>query len=99
MEPRTCRVTLLDIEGIAHTVEVTAGTLYEAVAMGITALRADGWTGELVQREIVVSVQNVAVEHRVRMNEFYQWVERSIGSPAEKTRRRRVKEILGLQAS
>ena len=40
MEPRSCRVTLLDIEGIAHTVEVTAGTLYEAVAMGITALRA-----------------------------------------------------------
>jgi hypothetical protein len=97
MEPRACRVTITDIQGVAHTVEVTAGTLFEAVAMGITALRADGWTGDLAQRDVVVSVQSVAVEHRVKMNEFYQWVERSIGSPAEKTRRRRVKEILGLQ--
>lgn len=39
MQVRSCRVTIRDIEGIAHTVEVTASTLYEAVAQALAALR------------------------------------------------------------
>ena len=31
MQVRSCRVTIRDIDGIAHTVEVTASTVYEAV--------------------------------------------------------------------
>jgi hypothetical protein len=34
---RSCRVTITDLEGISHTVEVTAETLYEAVALGLVA--------------------------------------------------------------
>ena len=33
MEVKSCRVTISDMEGVAHTVEVTAATLYEAVAL------------------------------------------------------------------
>lgn len=96
MELKTCRVTVSDLQGVAHTVEVVAGTLYEAVALGLAALRANDWADELVRREVTVSVQNISVEHTVQVNEFYQWIERRGGSPAEVTRRRRVKEILGL---
>ena len=31
MEIKSCRVTVRDMEGVAHTVEVTASTLYEPV--------------------------------------------------------------------
>ena len=31
MELKSCRVTVLDMDGVAHTVEVTASTLYEPV--------------------------------------------------------------------
>jgi hypothetical protein len=34
MSPRSCRVTLRDTEGIEHTAEVTAESLYEAVVLG-----------------------------------------------------------------
>jgi hypothetical protein len=32
MPVRSCRVTIKDMDGVKHTVEVTAETLYEAVA-------------------------------------------------------------------
>ena len=98
MEVKSCKVTIPDSEGVTHTVNVTAATLYEAVALGLAALRSHDWAAELVQGQIIVTVESVAVEHAVRINEFYQWIERHGGSPAEKTRRRRVKEILGLAA-
>lgn len=97
MELRACRVTISDLAGVEHTAEVTAGTLYEAVALGLAALRLDAWAEELARGNVKVSVRSVEVEHTVRIAEFYQWIERSGGSPAEKSRRRRVKEILALE--
>jgi hypothetical protein len=38
MSVRSCRVTIQDMDGVSHTVEVTAATLYEAVAQGLAAL-------------------------------------------------------------
>ena len=96
MELRACRVTVADTSGGNHSVEVTAGTLYEAVALGLAALRSDSWADELVHGDVRVSVRSVEAEHTVKIAEFYQWIERSGGSPAEKSRRRRIKEILGI---
>ena len=95
-ELRTCRVAVPDLNGVRHTAELTAGTLYEAVALALAAMRADHWAAELVRGDVTVSVQNIAIEHKVRITEFYQWLERPGKSPAEKIRRRRVKEILGM---
>ena len=33
----------MDLDGVAHTVEVTASTLYEAVAQGLVAIRGREW--------------------------------------------------------
>jgi hypothetical protein len=43
MEVKSCRVAISDMEGIAHTVEVTAATLYEAVALGLKQLQGNEW--------------------------------------------------------
>jgi hypothetical protein len=43
MPVRSCRVTIKDMDGVKHTVEVTAETLYEAVALGLVALRGNDW--------------------------------------------------------
>ena len=39
MAARTCRVTITDLEGVSHTADVTATTLYEAIALGLVGLR------------------------------------------------------------
>lgn len=43
MGVRSCRVTIQDIDGVSHTVDVTAATLYEAVAQGLAAIRGNEW--------------------------------------------------------
>jgi hypothetical protein len=35
------------MEGVKHSVEVTASTLYEAVALGLVEIRGQGWTAEI----------------------------------------------------
>jgi hypothetical protein len=45
---------------------------------------------------VCVSVRSVPVEHRMRMAEFKKWLERKGGSPADMTRRRKVREILDM---
>jgi hypothetical protein len=46
---RTCKVSVTDIQDVEHSVEVTAATLYEAVATALAALQQDNWVGEIGQ--------------------------------------------------
>ena len=50
MELKSCRVTVLDMDGVAHTVEVTASTLYEAVALGLKQIRGNEWVVGMPRR-------------------------------------------------
>jgi hypothetical protein len=93
---RTCRVTCRDIEGIEHTVEVSADSLYEAVARGLAALRDADWAGDLGrgQTTITVVVKQPEVEHKVRMRDFEAWLESNGRSPAEMALKSRLRELL-----
>ena len=98
---RSCKVTIKDLEGVDHTVDVNAATLYEAVALGIAAIRSDEWVTEIAQglNTVKVRVMNVAVEHEVRLKDFTSWLDRNGGSPREMLDRQRIKSILGMRSS
>jgi hypothetical protein len=100
MEIRSCRITIADMDGVAHTVEVTAATLFEAVALGLKQLQGNEWVAGIGRPmdTVTVSVKSIPVEHRVRIGEFTKWLERTGTSPAEVMRKRKVREILGLPA-
>lgn len=100
MSIRTCKVTVRDLEGIDHTVDVTAETLFEAVALGMSAIRTDQWTTDLPQglNTVQVQVTNVPVKHEVRMRDFLAWLERTSGSPRELSYRKRIRTILGMKS-
>jgi hypothetical protein len=72
MPVRSFRVTIEDMDGVEHTVEVTASTIYEAVALGIAVIRGDEGVMGIAQGPNPVKVRavNVAVEHKVRMKDF-----------------------------
>ena len=97
MPVRSCRVTIRDMDGVDHTVQVTAATLYEAVALGLKSLAGEEWVSGIAQGLNVarVSVTNIPVEHTVKLQDFNNWLQREGTSPREKTERRRIKEILG----
>jgi hypothetical protein len=82
---RTCMVSVSDLDGIEHTVEVTAATLYEAVAAALAAFREDEWVGQIGNglTTVNVSVQQPVVEHHVRVQDFLAWLRKKGGSPAE----------------
>jgi hypothetical protein len=45
----SCRVTIEDLNGVSHTVDVSAATLYEAVAQGLAAIRGNEWVAGIAQ--------------------------------------------------
>ena len=44
MAVRTCRVSCWDPQGVEHTAQVTAQSLYEAVAQALRVFREDRWS-------------------------------------------------------
>ena len=100
MSVRSCRVTIRDMEGVAHTVEVTAATLYEAVALGLAAIRGNDWVAGIAQGNVIkVSVADVRVEHEVNLVNFSKWLDRTGVSPREVSDRKRIRSILGIPVS
>ena len=101
MPIRSCRVAIQDMDGVTHTVEVTAATLYEAVARGLAAIRGNEWVAGIAQglNVVKVSVADVRVEHEVKLMEFTKWLERGGGSPRETCDRHRIRSILEMPTS
>lgn len=74
-----CRVTLTDIEGGSHIVEVKASSLFEAIARALKlkggSIATDGF------RPIKVLVFEPKKEHEVRLKDFMAWLDRQGRSP------------------
>jgi hypothetical protein len=98
---RSCRVTIQDLDGVSHTVEVTAATLYEAVARGLAALRGNEWVAGIAQgaSTVKVSVAEVRVEHEVKFADFMIWLDRPPRSPRDLSARHEIRSILGMPTS
>jgi hypothetical protein len=98
---RTCKVSVRDIGNVEHSVDVTAETLYEAVASALATLQQDNWVGELPHglNTVSVQVQQPEVKHEVKMQDFLSWLGRKGGSPAEMMLWERVAKLLGREAT
>jgi hypothetical protein len=52
----SCGITIQDLDGVSHTVEVTAATLYEALSRGLSLIRRGEWVAGIAQGLNVVKV-------------------------------------------
>ena len=97
MALRTCTVAVKDLRDIEHSIEVSAETLYEAIATALAALQQDSWVGEIGQgfTTVTVIVQQPPVKHEVKMNDFVSWLRRQGRSPAEVLLKQKLEKILG----
>ena len=96
MAVRTCRVTCTDPHGVEHTIQVSAQTLYEAVAQALHIFREDAWCEDLWQSagSLVVKISQPAVEHRVRIKDFTNWLDSAGKTPAEMALKNRLRDII-----
>jgi uncharacterized protein (UPF0210 family) len=94
---RTCTVAIKDLRDVEHSIEVTAETLYEAIATALAALQQDNWVGEIGSGFAMVSVlvQQPPVKHEVKMKDFVSWLGRQGRSPADVMLKQKLEKILG----
>jgi hypothetical protein len=73
---KACTVVIHDLNEIAHTLDVTAATLYEAVAQALAVARGHDWVGEIGTglTTVTVKVRNPEVTHIVKIEDFENWL-------------------------
>ena len=98
MSARSCRVTIKDFDGVEHTVQVTAETLYEAVARALKAMQGKEWIAGIPEglNPVRVCVTDIPIEYTVTMKDFARWLNSAGVSPKDQMSRYRVKEMLGM---
>jgi hypothetical protein len=95
---RTCTVSCKDLQDVRHTVEVTAESLYEAVAKALKILHDNDWVVEIGtgMTLVTVVVREPTVMHEVLMKDFERWLKRNGRTPAETASRSALRRQLGL---
>ena len=95
MNLRTCKVSCFDATGAEHAVEVTARSLFEAVARGLHVLRQNDWVDTIYQNStITIAVKEPEVEHKVRIRDFESWLASNGKSPAEQALKSDLRALL-----
>jgi hypothetical protein len=91
-----CRVSYVNAEGI-HSVEVTADTLFEAVAQAVVEFKDDKTVSQPPgpETEFTVTILRKPVEHFINLKKVQAWAQPSTrGGPAEVMKRERVRKML-----
>jgi hypothetical protein len=80
---RRCVVSVIDADGVSHSVEVQAATVFEAAAAALVAFRAEGWAAAALTPASVlrVSVPAPAVIHEVPLKALERWARAPSTSP------------------
>jgi hypothetical protein len=93
---KTCKVSCIDLQGVEHAAEVSAGSLYEAVAQALQVFRDNDWVEEIGrgQTRITVKVKHPEIEHTIRVQDLERWLESAPRSPAEMILKNRLRELL-----
>ena len=90
MAGRACRVRYKDLEGVIHTVDVIAESVYEASVLALSALSKHEWVenvGPGTKLEIQIIDPNVT--HALLVAQLQQWLNRPATSPAEMTKKKK----------
>ena len=98
MAPKACTVFVHDLNDTAHQLDVTAETLYEAVAQALAMARGHDWVGDIGRglTTVTVKVRNPEITHIVKIQDFENWLNRGCKSPADMVLKTRLRQMLGM---
>jgi hypothetical protein len=79
---KACTATVHDLNDTAHSLDVTAETLCEALALALATVRGHEWAGEIGRGLITatVKVRNPEVTHVVNVRDFENGLNRGCKS-------------------
>jgi hypothetical protein len=84
-QARKCVVSFLDAEGVKHSTEVAADSLYEAAALALQQFRHFEWSREAAfdAATLRIEVWEPSTVYQLKIRQFEQWLARSAGTPHE----------------
>jgi hypothetical protein len=92
---RSCTVSFTGPSGVRHSVEVMGESVYEAAALGLHALKGDGWVDVAAPgTTLQVQVREPATMHDISVAQLRRWCDGIAVSPDETLKKRRLKELL-----
>ena len=87
-------MTVTDIRGVRHSVDVVAESMFEAAVLGLATFRRDAWVDRPGPgTTLEIAVQEV-VTHTVNVRQVERWLNGATSSPNEKVKRERLKALL-----
>ena len=73
----------------------TAESIYEAAALGVSALKSDGWADAIAAgTELEIEVREPATCHRLTVQQIRRWCDGIAVSPDDTLKKRRLKQLL-----
>ena len=88
----SCVVSYLDSDGLRHTVEVNAESLYEAAVLAIRTFRQHNCEpGEASRLEVEV---RSSVTHTITPKRIHDWLNGGSRSPKEAITKQRLRDLL-----
>jgi len=97
-EARICVVSFVDCEGVTHSVEVAAASLFEAAVRGLALFSRPGLTPPIAvapATRITVAVKNPAVRHTVTVDRVRSWLASNGRDPREHALKARLRSESG----
>ena len=95
MDGKACRVSFTDVEGIRHSVEVMADSLYEAVVLGLKALKKSAWIESVGPgTRLEIQVIEPATVHVLAVAQLTRWLGGGATNPVELVKKKKLRELL-----
>jgi hypothetical protein len=94
---KACTVIVHDQNDTGHAVDVTAESLYEAIAQALATLQGHEWVADIGRglTTVTVKVRHPEVTHVVKIQDFENWLNRGCKSPADTVLKTRLRHMLG----
>lgn len=92
MQTRKCIVKMFDSDGVEHTVEVQAESVYEAALRGFE--RFDRLSLAKDDMSLTVEIHEEPTVHRLKANIVFGWLKSNAKSPSEQVRKQRLRDEL-----
>jgi len=73
----------------------TAESVYEAAALGVSALRRNGWADAVaLETELEIQVGEPPTCHRITVHQIHRWCDGIATSPDETLKKAKLKQLL-----
>jgi hypothetical protein len=89
------RISYTDLDGVRHSVEVTADSLYEAAVLGLRALKRSAWIESVgPSTRLEIQVIEPAAVHVLLVSQLTRWLDGGAPNPADLVKKKKLKELL-----